>query len=231
MLVTLTLAVALAGQAHAAPPPLLSVGQEDRHPTATYSLPGVDDATVYMAASPDRSSDGRFLSENIADLDILTADEIAAGSWLYETQLDPGTYYLMLRASDYECSEDPDCIDGYSNVLALTIPLPTLTASGAKSIVRRALARKFGAGYEQGFGKRIKSCRRLSRLSFKCRGISWVIGDVVFHSGRLAARRVWSNGDAGWRAIGRIKETNELCVFLGKRRCTRSLRIRVSGTN
>jgi hypothetical protein len=184
-----------------------------------------------MATRPDRASDGGFLSENIADLDFLTADEIVAGSWLYETQLDPGTYYLMLRASDYECSEHPDCIDGYSNVLALTIPLPTLTSTGARSIVRRALTRKFGAGYEHGYGKRIKSCRRLSRLTFRCRGISWVIGDVAFHSGRLTIRRVWSDGDVSWQATGRIKQTNELCVFLGERRCTRSFRIRVNGAD
>jgi hypothetical protein len=105
-------------------PTLLSVREEQRHPVATFSAPGADDATIYLSTKPDRATDGRFLEENIADLDFLTADEIQAGRWLYESQLDPGLYYAMLRASDDDCAGEPGCTEGFSNVVTLQIPKP-----------------------------------------------------------------------------------------------------------
>lgn len=106
----------------AVPPLLLSVDQKDRHPTATFSAPGADDVTIYLATRADRATDGRFFDENIEDLDILTADEIGSGYWLSESQLDPGTYYVNLRATDWDCLGEADCLEGYSEVLTLTIP-------------------------------------------------------------------------------------------------------------
>jgi hypothetical protein len=118
-------ALVLAGSARAVPPPLVSVGQQARHPTATLGpLPGVDFAFIYVATKPDRASDGSFLQENIVASDILTDDEVARGSWLYESQLDPGGYYVMARAFDFECYLNPNCIEGFSNMLTLTIPKP-----------------------------------------------------------------------------------------------------------
>lgn len=116
--------LAFAAGAGAAPPALLSAGEQDRHPTATFSLPGADDAMIYFATKPDRATDGSFLQENVEDLDLFTADEIQAGQWLYESQLDPGGYYVMLRATDYDCLGDPGCMGGFSDVLSLTIPKP-----------------------------------------------------------------------------------------------------------
>src|SRR5262245_11341178 len=104
----------VAPSAHAASPTLFRVGQHDRHPTATFSAPGADDGAIYFARSADRATDGSFLEENIADLDLLSDDEISAGNWVYESQLDPGLYYAMLRASDFDClgDENPACVDG-----------------------------------------------------------------------------------------------------------------------
>jgi hypothetical protein len=113
-----------AGAAEAASPTLLSVGQQDRHATASFSMPGADDATIYFATSPDRATDGRFLEENVEHSDFLTTDEIQAGRWLDSAQLDPGRYYVMLSADDYGCFDDPACMDGFSNMLTLAVPKP-----------------------------------------------------------------------------------------------------------
>ena len=84
----------------ASPPVLSSVTVSgDRHPSATFSTPKADDVTIYFASKPDRASDGSFFQENIVALDLMTSDEIQAGSWTYSDQLDPGTYYVMLNAS------------------------------------------------------------------------------------------------------------------------------------
>ena len=87
-------------------------------------MPGADDATIYFATKPDRASDGSFLRENIKELDFLTADEIQRSLWSDESQIDPGTYYAMVCATDYDCIGRPDCLDGYSNLLTLTVPKP-----------------------------------------------------------------------------------------------------------
>jgi hypothetical protein len=110
--------------AQAAAPALFSVDQRDRHSTGTFSTPDADSVTVYIATKPDQGSDGRFLSENMTDSIFLTDDEIAAGSWLGSDQLDPGSYYVMLNAYDYDCYDDPACLDGFSSVLPLTVPKP-----------------------------------------------------------------------------------------------------------
>jgi hypothetical protein len=103
---------------------LFSVDQQDRHSTGTFSAPDADSVTVYIATKPDQGSDGRFLSENVVDYVFLTAGEIAAGSWLSSDQLDSGRYYVMLNAYDYDCYDDPACLDGFSDVLPLTVPKP-----------------------------------------------------------------------------------------------------------
>jgi hypothetical protein len=110
------------GPAPAKPPTLLTVSQQNRHPSATFSAPGADDATIYFANEPDRASDGGFLRKNIKAIDLLATDEIRRGSWSFEDQLDPGTYYAMMVAFDDDCIGQPDCIGGYSNILMLTVP-------------------------------------------------------------------------------------------------------------
>jgi hypothetical protein len=128
--------LACGGVAAAATPTLLSVGHQNRHPTATFSMPGADDATIYFATKPDRASDGRFLEENVEHLDLFTTEEIQAGHWLDSAQLDPGRYYVMLRATDYECLGDPGCVDGFSNMLTLTVPKPVPRYRGSVRVYR-----------------------------------------------------------------------------------------------
>ena len=124
-LILAALLVGIGGaEAHAATPTLDSVGQEDRHSTGTFSATGADDVTVYFATKPDRGTDGNFLEENRAGIISLADDEIASGRWFDSEQLDPGVYYVLLRASHYSCYEVPDCMTGDSAVLTLTVPKP-----------------------------------------------------------------------------------------------------------
>jgi len=132
VLASLVLMLLAPARASAAPPVLNSVQVKDRHPSATFAAPRADDATIYFSTKPDRASDGSFLSENVKYLDLLTDSEIQSGQWLGEDQLDPGTYYVLLRASaDFTAcysldlgALDPTCADGYSNMLTLTVPKP-----------------------------------------------------------------------------------------------------------
>jgi hypothetical protein len=117
-------AVGMTGRAQAATPTLVSVGHERMHPTASLSAPGATDVTVYISSRPDRATDGHFLSENSADIDFLTADEVATGRWMDADQLKPGTYWVMLSASTFPCPEGTDCVEGFSNVLELRIAKP-----------------------------------------------------------------------------------------------------------
>lgn len=79
---------------------------------------------MYVARKPDLATGGGFLEENIERIDFLTADEIQRGAWLDGAQLDPGLYYVMLRASDFECSKNPNCTQGFSNMVPLQVPKP-----------------------------------------------------------------------------------------------------------
>ena len=118
----------------------------DRHPSAPFAAPKADDVEIYFASKSDRASDGSFFQENIVALDILTTDEIQAGSWTYSNQLDPGTYYVMIHASpnfdlcyvDSTGTYDPSCADGYSNVVKLTVPVPPIRYRARVSVLRYA---------------------------------------------------------------------------------------------
>lgn len=112
--------------------PTLSVSAQDRRPQATFSAPSASDVTIYFASKPDRATDGQFFTENIETTDFFTDDEIASGRWVSESRIDPGTYYVMIRASpDFgRCyildtgGYDPACANGYSNVTTLNVPKP-----------------------------------------------------------------------------------------------------------
>jgi hypothetical protein len=169
-----------AGSAEAVAPMLLSVEQQNRHAIATFSIPGADDATIYFASKPDRATDGRFLEENVEHLDLLTTDEIQAGRWFDESQLDPGRYYAMLRASDYDCSAaEPGCVGGFSDLITLDVPEP------ARHYRARVQAYRFLSEVDlvlriAPVGERVpyRVCWRLVTRQRKCargavRGYSW----------------------------------------------------------
>jgi hypothetical protein len=120
--------------AAAIPPTLLSVGSQRLHPTATFSAAKSDHVVIQVATRPDRASNGEFLNENVEVFDVLEDSEVQAGNWLYESQIDPGTYYVLLRASpDFDlCYQfdsggfDPSCADGYADMKTLTVPRPPI---------------------------------------------------------------------------------------------------------
>jgi hypothetical protein len=124
-------ALILVGNADAVPPVVTSVGSVARHPTITFSAPKADHVVVEIASKSDRASDGEFLSENNKVFDVMTDSEIQTGRWLYASQLDPGTYNVLLRASpNFDLcylsggSYDPSCANGYSDMATPMIPKP-----------------------------------------------------------------------------------------------------------
>ncbi len=138
----------LATGAEAVPPALTSVGQENRHPTAVFSAPRASDAAIFVASKPDQSTDGRFLTENVRGIDLLTDTEIQNGRWLGETQLAPGTYYVMLESlADFNAcyifetgTLDPACASGLSSPVPLVIPKPVSRYSVAVERYRNELS-------------------------------------------------------------------------------------------
>jgi len=139
LLLPLTVFVALAtpSVAGAVPPAFSSVGHQSRHLTASFSAPRADSVTIYVATKPDRATDGSFLSENVETLDGFADSEIQQGRWLSESQIDPGPYYVMLRASaDFDScyifetgGYDPACANGYSEVVRVVVPKPAIRYS------------------------------------------------------------------------------------------------------
>jgi hypothetical protein len=136
--ILVTLAVT-ATSALAVPPAITAVGQQDRHPTVSFAAPRADSVTVYVASKPDRATDGAFLRENVVESGFLTDSEIQSGQWLDSSQIDPGAYFVMLKASldytscvsydpnTYASINDPSCADGFSAVVPLTVPTPNTT--------------------------------------------------------------------------------------------------------
>ncbi|MEO5575624.1 MAG: hypothetical protein ABIR67_00635 [Gaiellaceae bacterium] len=120
------------GTALAVPPTITSVSQQTRHPIVTFSAPKSDHVVIEIASKPERGSDGSFFSENQVEFDLMTDSEVAAGRWLSESQIDPGTYYVLVRASpDFNlCYQnggfDPSCADGYSAMATLVVPRPAV---------------------------------------------------------------------------------------------------------
>jgi hypothetical protein len=143
-------ALTLAAWAAAVPPSLLSVSVQNRHPGANFSAPRAEFGTIYFSSKPDRSTDGSFLSENVKLVEVLTDSELQSGRWVSETQLDPGTYWALIRVSpDFSAcwnvdagAYDPACADGFSNVATLVVPKPRVRYSSRATVfrfIRRAL--------------------------------------------------------------------------------------------
>lgn len=119
-------------------PVIAAVGQQGRHPTVTLAAPRADSVIVFLATKPDRATDGSFLQENVVDTDFLTDSEIQSGRWLDSSQIDPGSYFVMVQATrDFTSCDsfdendneviDPSCADGFSTVVPLTVPRPKTT--------------------------------------------------------------------------------------------------------
>ncbi len=159
-----------AGVAQAAPPTLLSVGHQNRHVTATFSAPGADFVNISVSRKPDVATDGTFLNENVATSGYLTATEIASGAWLGASQIDPGFYYVQLQATDYDCSGDPACTDGFSDMTTLTVPKPRPSFRAAVGPVFRAGGLMYLKLTVRPLGERLsyRVCWRLESGKRKC---------------------------------------------------------------
>jgi hypothetical protein len=112
--------LAAAGSSSAAPPQLLSVGQTGGHLTATWSLPaGVQAVTIEAAVSPlVLSIDGGFFPRMNRRLG--ESLEVAQTSFVSDSQLVPGTYYVHVAGHDSAC---PSCsFYEFTQILTVVIP-------------------------------------------------------------------------------------------------------------
>lgn len=197
-------ALVLVATALGVPPTLSSVGVQDRHPIATFSAAKSDLATIQLATRPDRATDGSFLSENVEVFDLLTDAEVQSGRWVYESQVEPGTYYVMLQASpDFDAcwisdqgTYDPSCADGYSAVVPLTVPRPPARYTASATVFRflKQVELRFGV---TPLGDRLpyRVCYRLTTKQRRCLvgtvdGFSWNSGasDTLSLTTRRLAR-------------------------------------------
>lgn len=128
--VGLVVAGVLAASASAVPPKLLSVGQQNRYPTATYSSPRSWLGDMWFSSSPARNPDGSFVAQGFL-MDMGIYDEnLTSGVWKGDKQLNPGTYWAILQVTPAnDCYDDllnldPSCSAGYSNALQVVIPAP-----------------------------------------------------------------------------------------------------------
>jgi hypothetical protein len=203
--------------ARAAPPHLLSVTAENRHALATFSAPRADFGTIYFASRPDRATSGEFLSENVKHLDVLTDSEIQSGRYLDESQLDPGTYWVMLRVSaDFDScwifdrgDYDPACANGYSNVVQLIVPKPAVryrTRATAYRFLREVTLTLTAAPLGESVPYRV--CGRISARRQRCvrgtvDGFSWSFeaSDTVSMTTRGLPRLTTFTWYVGSRAV------------------------------
>jgi hypothetical protein len=138
------IALALPSLAGAVPPALSTITVNDRHVEVTFSAPKAGYATIYFATKPDRSTDGQFFAENVAYSESLTDSEIQFGRWVSDSRLDPGTYWVMMRAdpSFDACyisgsgTYDASCANGYSETVRLDVPRPTIRYAAAVQALR-----------------------------------------------------------------------------------------------
>lgn len=215
MVAALGVVLGFPGGALAAPPALLSVGQQDRHPTAAFSAPGADFATIYFADKPDRATDGSFFQENVKHSASFTDDEIQRGAWLDANQIDPGTYYVMLRTSDF-CYPEPDCTTGFSSVLTLEIPKPRPTYRASVGPVFRYIRVIYLDLTVRPLGERLpyRVCWRLKSTKRRCvtasvDGYSW--NSSASDSLRIGMRGMAKRTTFTWYVNGRVvaaKTTN-----------------------
>jgi hypothetical protein len=75
-----------------------------------------------VATSPATSTDGYFFFENVKAFDTL---EDAQTNWVYNSQLDPGLYYVHIAGIDEPCFFNGMCpVREFSQIMTLEIPPP-----------------------------------------------------------------------------------------------------------
>jgi hypothetical protein len=204
--------------ASAVPPLLSGVSHERRHPKAAVTAPRTSSVTIYIASRPNRASDGSFLSANVEGLDFLTEQEIQTGAWFYERALDPGTWYLIARASaqsscysypppEYKAVIDPACAHGYSRVATLTIPKPAPRYRAKVEVLRhiRVVQLTLGAA-RLGEDRAYRVCWRRANRKREC--VRGTLDGFDWDSGTSDRLRVSARGMARvttftWQVRGR----------------------------
>ena len=179
---------------------------------------------MYVATRPDRASNGAFLSENIDDLAFLTGGELLAGAWSSPRRVDPGTYWLMIRAdADFAACYrtelggfDPACADGYSEPYPLTVPRPVVRWSTGATVYRfleqvdlRLRASRYGERV------RYRLCWRTAAGRQRCRlevltGFSW--DSEATDTVSVSTRGLPRVARFSWSVRGRVVATRRVRV-------------------
>ncbi len=196
---------------------LKNVSQKDLRLSVTFSAPGAGGVTIFVAKGP-QQNDGSFLTANLADVGVLTADQIAAGVWTEQSPLAPGRYWVMVGANpDYTtCQLDdgtisPTCSSGDSNVDSVTVAPPVTRYLGS------VVSKRAGSGAISlrltatplGVPEAVKLCYRITvrkRQLKRClnrhlSGVDWSkpVDDVV----RLSTTGMSKHESFTWTLAGR----------------------------
>ena len=89
------------------------------------------------------------------------------------------------------------------------------------------LSVEFDEAWDYGYGRTVR-CRKTSRFRGRCR-FSWIIGDGVYQgwmrSRRIVRRRPNRSDLVAVKNRGRVKLTDEYCLYTGGSNCVRYVRI------
>jgi hypothetical protein len=138
LIITASIVTAVIGSpaAQAGTPVLTTVGHQDGHLTATWTLPEYTEVWgVKVSKSPRSASDGDFFQEDVVLWDNFSGTQRLTTSYLSSEKLKPGIYFVKVYGYDNICFhvpfDDPrQCGVVYSNALPLTVtdaPLWRLT--------------------------------------------------------------------------------------------------------
>jgi len=204
--------LATAGSASAAPPQLLSVGQTGGHLTATWSLPaGVQAKWIEASTSPNvgasRGGSGFFYP----DAKVFSALEDSQTSWVSDSQVAPGTYYVHMAGNDGGCS--PPCAAyEWTQILSVVVPSATPPPPPADTKAPKVKAR-LSAGVR---GKVVRLGYTVSDNSGKTREQIAIyhgskrVGNVLSHPlGTRVAGRVYT---VAWHAPSSAPTNLRFCV-------------------
>jgi hypothetical protein len=161
------------------------VGHQQRHPTAAFSAPRASAVSIYLASKPDRAADGSFLQQNLRETGILAPADLQSGTWLDANKVEPGMYYVMIRAqANFDACYigpglDPACADGFSNVVTLVVEKPAVRyRAQVKPDRRGGTAALFVTATPMGEKTPYRVCYRTAKKARRCvtgtlNGYSW----------------------------------------------------------
>ncbi len=150
-----------------------------------FSAPRASALTAYFASKPDRTPDGSFLQQNVRETGILAPANIQSGTWIDPNRVDPGTYYVMLKAdANFDACYvgpglDPACADGFSNVLTLIVDKPAIRYAVEVNAYRKiGVARLIVTASPMGEKTSYRVCYRTPKKARRCvagalDGYSW----------------------------------------------------------